>query len=68
MKDLATPIIAASLFAFLSPGLIFQLPGKHHMVEFFNMKTSIPSLFLHTVIYGLLLILFFVILNVHLYE
>ncbi|XP_022852314.1 uncharacterized protein LOC111373942 [Olea europaea var. sylvestris] len=67
MKDWAAPLIGAALFAFLSPGLIFQLPGKHRPVDFLNMKTSIPSMLLHTVIYGLLLILFFVILDVHLY-
>ncbi|CAN1137512.1 hypothetical protein LINPERPRIM_LOCUS22924 [Linum perenne] len=32
-----------------------------------NMKTSLPSMFAHLVIYALLLILFLVILDVHLY-
>lgn len=67
MKNWAAPIIAAALFAFLSPGLLFQLPGKHRPVEFLNMKTSAVSILLHAVVYGLLLILFLVILNVHIY-
>lgn len=67
MKDWAAPLIAAALFAFLAPGLLFQLPGKHKPFEFMNMKTTIPSMFLHTVLYGLLLILFLVVLDIHLY-
>ncbi|CAN1154031.1 hypothetical protein LINPERPRIM_LOCUS15081 [Linum perenne] len=67
MKDWAAPLIAASLFAFLSPGLVFQIPGKDRPVDFMNMKTSLVSIFIHLVIYGLLLILFLVILDPHLY-
>ncbi|XP_022852331.1 uncharacterized protein LOC111373959 [Olea europaea var. sylvestris] len=67
MNDWAAPLIGTALFAFLCPGLLFQLPGKHRPVDFLNMKTSIPSMLLHTVIFGLLLILFLVILNIHLF-
>lgn len=67
MKDWAAPLIAAALFALLAPGLLFQLPGKHKPFEFMNMKTTIASMFLHTVLYGLLLILFLVVLDIHLY-
>ncbi|XP_057488934.1 uncharacterized protein LOC130774910 [Actinidia eriantha] len=67
MKDWAALIIASALFAFLSPGLIIQMPGKHRPVDFLNMKTSLVSILLHTVLYGLLLILFLIVLNLHLY-
>ncbi|XP_012070230.1 uncharacterized protein LOC105632455 [Jatropha curcas] len=67
MNDWAAPLIAAALFAFLSPGWVIQIPGKERPLDFMNMKTSIASIFVHTVIYGLLLILFFVVLHVHLY-
>ncbi|XP_050234402.1 uncharacterized protein LOC126682699 [Mercurialis annua] len=67
MNDWAGPLIAAALFAFLSPGLVFQIPGKERPFDFMNMKTSIASIFVHLVIYGLFLILFFVVLHVHLY-
>ncbi|XP_009344918.1 uncharacterized protein LOC103936776 [Pyrus x bretschneideri] len=67
MKDWAAPLIASALFAFLSPGLVFQMPGKERPLEFMNMKTNIASMFLHAVIYGLLLILFLIILDIHIY-
>ncbi|XP_011097273.1 uncharacterized protein LOC105176238 [Sesamum indicum] len=67
MKDYAALLIATALFAFLSPGLVFQLPGKHRPVDFLNMKTSVVSMLLHTVIYGLLLFLFLIVLNLHIY-
>lgn len=67
MNDWAAPLIAAALFAFLQPGMVFQIPGKERPLDFVNMKTSLASIFVHMVIYGLLLILFFVILHVHLY-
>ncbi|XP_009606511.1 uncharacterized protein [Nicotiana tomentosiformis] len=67
MKDWAAPIIATALFAFLCPGLIFQMPGNNRPVDFMNMKTTFVSMLLHTVFFGLFLILFLVILNIHLY-
>lgn len=67
MRDWAALIIASALFAFLSPGLLFQLPGKQHPVDFLNMKTSAVSILMHAVIYGLLLILFLVFLDLHIY-
>ncbi|KAL0773644.1 hypothetical protein Bca101_038795 [Brassica carinata] len=67
MHDWAAPLIASALFAFLSPGLILQFPGKESPVGFMNMKTTIASIFVHTVLYGLFLILFLVVLNVHVY-
>lgn len=67
MKDYAAVLIGTALFAFMSPGLLLQLPGKHKPVDFLNMKTSIVSILLHTVIFGLLLILFLIVLNVHIY-
>ncbi|GMP29690.1 hypothetical protein CsSME_00004678 [Camellia sinensis var. sinensis] len=51
MNDWAAPIIATALFAFLSPGLVFQMPGKDRPVDFLNMKTSVVSMILHTVLY-----------------
>ncbi|KAK9090092.1 hypothetical protein Sjap_023269 [Stephania japonica] len=67
MKDWAAPIFAVALFALLSPGLLFQMPGKNQPVGILNMKTSIASILVHAVIYGLLLMLFLVILHLHLY-
>ncbi|XP_051117248.1 uncharacterized protein LOC127241982 [Andrographis paniculata] len=67
MRDYAGLLIATALFAFLTPGLLIQLPGKHRPVEFLNMKTSVASMVLHAIVYGLLLVLFLVVLNIHLY-
>ncbi|XP_057544341.1 uncharacterized protein LOC130823648 [Amaranthus tricolor] len=67
MNDWASPLIASALFAFLQPGLLIQVPGKNQPVGFMNMKTSGASIFFHAVIYGLLLMLFLVFLNIHIY-
>ncbi|KAK8996163.1 hypothetical protein V6N11_076410 [Hibiscus sabdariffa] len=67
MNDWAAPLIAAALFAFLSPGLLLQIPGKHHPIDFMNMKTSAAAIFVHAVLYALFLILFLVVLHVRLY-
>lgn len=67
MIDYAAVMIGTALFAFLCPGLVLQLPGKKKAVEFVNMKTSVPAMFLHTVIYGLLLVLLLVMLDIHIY-
>ena len=67
MNDWASPLIASALFAFLSPGLVVQIPGMDQPVGFMNMKTSIPSILFHAVIYALLLVLFFIVLDIHVY-
>ncbi|XP_047982945.1 uncharacterized protein LOC125223720 [Salvia hispanica] len=67
MIDFAAVMIATALFAFLCPGLVLQLPGKNKPVEFLNMKTSVLAIVLHAVIYGLLLVLFLVMLDIHIY-
>nr|XP_043616700.1 uncharacterized protein LOC122588614 isoform X2 [Erigeron canadensis]XP_043616701.1 uncharacterized protein LOC122588614 isoform X2 [Erigeron canadensis]XP_043616702.1 uncharacterized protein LOC122588614 isoform X2 [Erigeron canadensis] len=67
MQDWAAPIIASALFAFLAPGLVFQMPGNDSPIGFLNMKTSVISMLLHTVLYGLFLILLLVILDIHIY-
>ncbi|XP_071692324.1 uncharacterized protein [Rutidosis leptorrhynchoides] len=67
MHDWAAPIIASALFALIAPGLVVQMPGKESPIGFMNMKTSIIAIFIHTILYGLLLILFLVILDIHMY-
>ncbi|XP_062151654.1 uncharacterized protein LOC133860038 [Alnus glutinosa] len=67
MNDWAATLIASALFALLTPGTLFQMPGRNRPFDFMNMKTSIASIFVHTVLYGLLLILFLVLLHIHLY-
>ncbi|XP_037409714.1 uncharacterized protein LOC119272309 [Triticum dicoccoides] len=67
MHDWAPAIIATALFALLSPGGILQLPGRQRTVDFMNLRTSCLSILVHAVIYAVLLMLFVVILQAHLY-
>lgn len=67
MNDWAAPLIASALFAFLCPGLIIQMPAKNRPIDFLSMKTSIPSMSVHAVLYGLLLVLFLIVLDIHLH-
>ncbi|XP_031380315.1 uncharacterized protein LOC116195336 [Punica granatum] len=67
MNDWAAPLIASALFAFLCPGLVVQMPGKNRPIDFLSMQTNMAAVFVHAVLFGLLLILFFVVLNVHIY-
>ncbi|GLT57185.1 hypothetical protein SLA2020_301730 [Shorea laevis] len=67
MKDWAAPLIAAALFAFLSPGLLVQLPGKQRPVGFMNFQTSVASILVHAALYFLLLVFFLVVLQNHIH-
>ena len=58
MADWAPVLIGVLLFVLLTPGLLFQLPGKSRAVEFNNMQTSGVSICVHTIIFfGLITIL-----------
>ncbi|KAL5171243.1 hypothetical protein HKD37_11G032762 [Glycine soja] len=63
----ATVVIAVVLFVLLSPGLVFQLPGKSRVVEFGNMQTSAVSILVHTIIFFGLITIFLVAIGVHIY-
>ncbi|KAK4843949.1 hypothetical protein QYF36_014700 [Acer negundo] len=52
MNDWAAPLIAVALFAFLTPGLVLQIPGKNRPIDFLDMKTSVASIFVHTVLFA----------------
>ncbi|GLT57148.1 hypothetical protein SLA2020_301370 [Shorea laevis] len=67
MRDWAAPLIAAALFAFLSPGLLVQLPGNGGPVRFMNWQTSVASILVHAVLYFLLLVFFLVFLHNHIH-
>ncbi|KAL2907002.1 hypothetical protein RDABS01_005712 [Bienertia sinuspersici] len=59
--------MALVLFILLSPGLLFQLPGKNRVVEFGNMQTSGMSILVHTVIYFCLITISLIAIGVHIY-
>ncbi|KAJ9135509.1 hypothetical protein P3X46_032687 [Hevea brasiliensis] len=65
MADWGPVVVAVVLFVVLSPGLLFQLPGKGRVVEFGNMQTSGASVFVHTIIFFGLITIFLIAIGVH---
>ncbi|XP_039017999.1 uncharacterized protein LOC120149186 [Hibiscus syriacus] len=64
MADWGPVVIAVVL---LSPGLLFQLPGRNRVFEFGNMQTSAVSILVHTIIFFGLITIFLVAIGVHVY-
>ncbi|XP_019703671.1 uncharacterized protein [Elaeis guineensis] len=67
MSDWGPVFISVVLFILLSPGLLFQIPGKHRLVEFGNFQTSGVSIVVHAIIFFGLVALFLVALGVHMF-
>ncbi|KAJ6961832.1 hypothetical protein NC652_000706 [Populus alba x Populus x berolinensis] len=64
MADWGPVVIAVVLFVLLSPGLLFQFPGRRRVFEFGNMQTSGIAIMVHTIIFfGLITIFLVVIAN-----
>ncbi|KAJ6703168.1 hypothetical protein OIU85_029168 [Salix viminalis] len=60
MSDWGPVVLAVVLFVLLSPGLLFQLPGRNRFVEFGNMQTSGLSILVHTIIFFGLITIFLI--------
>lgn len=67
MADWGPVVIAVVLFVLLSPGLLFQIPGRGRVIEFGNMHTSGASILVHAIIYFGLITIFLVAIGVHIY-
>ncbi|GKV17655.1 hypothetical protein SLEP1_g28127 [Rubroshorea leprosula] len=67
MADWGPVVIAVVLFVLLSPGLLFQLPGRMRVVEFADMQTSALSILVHAIIFFGLITIFLVAIGVHIY-
>ncbi|KAK9278668.1 hypothetical protein L1049_028242 [Liquidambar formosana] len=67
MADWGPVLIAVLLFVLLTPGLLFQIPGRSRVVEFANMQTSGASILVHTIIYFGLITIFLIAIGVHIY-
>ncbi|KAH0975299.1 hypothetical protein GBA52_017198 [Prunus armeniaca] len=67
MADWGPVVIAVVLFVVLTPGLLFQIPGKGRVVEFGNMQTSGASIMVHAIIYFGLITIFLIAIGVHIY-
>ncbi|RWW34629.1 hypothetical protein GW17_00000587 [Ensete ventricosum] len=67
MADWGPVFVAVILFVLLTPGLVFQVPGKSRLIEFGNFHTSGISIVVHSVIYFALVATFFLAVHVHMY-
>ncbi|KAI6686711.1 hypothetical protein NL676_032624 [Syzygium grande] len=65
MADWGPVVIAVVLFVLLSPGLVFQLPGRFRIIEFGKMQTSGLSILVHAAIFFGLITVFCITLGVH---
>ncbi|KAJ4766022.1 hypothetical protein LUZ62_076397 [Rhynchospora pubera] len=67
MGDWGPVFISVLLFILLSPGLLFQLPGRTKVIEFGNFQTSGVSILVHAIIYFALIAIFLLAIGVHMY-
>lgn len=67
MSDWGPVFISVVLFVLLTPGLLFQVPGRHRCVEFGNFHTSGASIMVHSLLYFALVCVFLIAVKVHLY-
>ncbi|KAG6506603.1 hypothetical protein ZIOFF_031930 [Zingiber officinale] len=67
MADWGPVFMAVILFILLSPGLLFQVPGKARIIEFSNFQTSGVSILVHSIIYFGLISIFLLAVHVHMY-
>ncbi|PUZ64380.1 hypothetical protein GQ55_3G139500 [Panicum hallii var. hallii] len=65
MSDWGPVVIAVVLFVLLSPGLLFQLPGRCSFVDFGNLHTSAASIVVHSIIFFALIAIFVIVIGVH---
>ncbi|XP_068665409.1 uncharacterized protein [Aristolochia californica] len=65
MTDWGPVVIAVVLFILLSPGLLFQMPGRMRCVEFGNMGTSGLAILVHSIIFFGILTVLVVAIGVH---
>ncbi|XP_062105419.1 uncharacterized protein LOC133817050 [Humulus lupulus] len=67
MADWGPVLIAVVLFVLLMPGLLCQVPGNSRAVDFCNRQTSGLSMFVHTIVFFGLIVIFFIAIGVHIY-
>ncbi|XP_011020769.1 PREDICTED: uncharacterized protein LOC105123025 [Populus euphratica] len=65
MSDWGPVFMAVVLFILLTPGLLFQVPGRHRSIEFGNFQTSGASIMVHTLLYFALICVFLLAVKVH---
>ncbi|PWA43203.1 hypothetical protein CTI12_AA535610 [Artemisia annua] len=65
MTDWGPILVAVLLFALLSPGMLFQMPGRRGCVDFCSFQTSGVAILVHTVFYFALICLFTFAIQLH---
>ncbi|KAK3035888.1 hypothetical protein RJ639_033025 [Escallonia herrerae] len=63
MSDWGPIFVAVLLFVLLSPGLLFQLPGRNGYVDFGNFHTSGAAIMVHALLYFALICVFLLALR-----
>ncbi|KAK4282242.1 hypothetical protein QN277_013642 [Acacia crassicarpa] len=65
--DWGPVVVAVALFIVLSPGLLFQLPARHRVVEFGGMGTSGIAILVHAIIYFVVLTILLIAIGIHIH-
>ncbi|XP_061338726.1 uncharacterized protein LOC133285501 [Gastrolobium bilobum] len=60
-------VVAVVLFVLLTPGLLFQVPGRSRCLEFGNFQTSGAAILVHSLLYFGLICVFLLAIKVHFY-
>ncbi|ESQ41373.1 hypothetical protein EUTSA_v10015204mg [Eutrema salsugineum] len=60
-------LMSVVLFIVLTPGVLFQLPGKTKVVEFGGFQTSGAAIVIHTLIFFACITVSLIALNIHIY-
>ncbi|KAK9108510.1 hypothetical protein Syun_024521 [Stephania yunnanensis] len=66
--DWGPVVVAVVLFILLSPGLLFQVPARHRVVEFGNMSTSGIAILVHAVLFFGILTILVIAVGVHIHS
>lgn len=66
-SDWGPVLVGVVLFVVLTPGLLFQVPGSHSLVEFGNFQTSGASILVHSLLFFCLITLFLIAINLHIH-
>ncbi|XP_059294327.1 uncharacterized protein LOC132047329 [Lycium ferocissimum] len=65
VADWGPVVVAVAMFILLSPGLLFQLPARHRVIEFGNMDTSGISILVHAILFFCIYTILIVAIGVH---
>jgi hypothetical protein len=67
MMDWAPVVVGVALFVLLSPGLLFELPGTHRLVDFGSLRVTGISATVHTLLFFVIFAVIFIACDVHIY-